>query len=464
MTFQACDCNKVGTHECTSNGECVCKQNVIGYNCATCKENMWGFNQGDGCKECNCNQIGSVSLQCDANTGQCKCKTGVTGQRCDQCEPDHWNYTSNGCQKCECQRDGVRITETGGYACDSKTGHCTCIEGVKGIRCDQCDDRWVLVKHVGCKKCDTCVNTLLDDVEELFLKTNEIENGNKNYSLTFKAHNKLTKLEEEFNTVKASVDPSQYEIMPLISLRRNIKNVQDDLTSLKQVAEYDVNDKIKTLTRLLNDAELFNKDVGSLNFKLSLLDQIIEEFEKEEYKVHTNISNEQVDYYESIVDQIVKRELSIAVEKHRELVEQFKKGKQSNLINRRISLLISFNCLFSKANETVQTLRSNFDKHSNEIESIKNKNTYIQKSLIEMKHLIDKAKNFDRFKDRDIEFKAYFDNLEQIKNETISLQSNSAAALSSIEKIYKQGQLKLDVRNIFLIVSCKFCLCKYVLF
>ncbi len=90
-------------------------------------------------------------------------------------------------------------------------------------------------------------------------------------------------------------------------------------------------------------------------------------------------------------------------------------------------------------------MKSNFDKHNTEIEAIKSKNTYIQKSLIEMKHFLDKAKNVDRFKDRDIEFKAYFDNLEQIKNETVSLQSNSAAALNSIEKLFKQGQLKLDV-------------------
>ena len=421
---QPCECNQTGTSTCSSNGECVCKSNVIGYNCASCKENMWGFQFGEGCKECNCNPTGSVSLQCNTNSGQCVCKPGVRGQKCDQCLPDHWNFTAVGCQKCECERDGVIVTETGGYACNQNTGHCKCIEGVKGAKCDECDDRWVLVKHVGCKKCDTCVNTLLDDVEELFVKTSEIENGNKNYSLTFKAHNKLTKLEEELDLVKGSNDPSQYEATPLLSLKRTISQVQEDLNSLKLMAEYDINDKIKLLTSLLSDAELFNKDVSGLRLKLDLLDQIIEELDREDLKSFKNITDEHVNFYEGIVDQIVKKDFLGAIEKHKDLLDQFE-----------------------KANGTVQNLKKNFDIHSGDIDSIKAKNLYIQKSLVEMKSLIDKAKSLDKLKDKDIEFKAYFDNLEQVKNETISLQANSTQALNAIEKNLKQGQEKLDQSN-----------------
>jgi hypothetical protein len=170
------------------------------------------------------------------------------------------------------------------------------------------------------------VSTLLDDVAELLVKANEIENGNKNYSLTFKAHNKLTRLEDEFSGVKAALDPTTYDSTPLLVLKRSIQSAQDELNNLKQMAEYDMSDKVKLLTRLLNEAELFNKDVGSLRFKLSLLDQIIEEFEKEEFTVSSNISSEQLDYYEGIVDQIAKRDVSAAVEKHRELLDQFEKG------------------------------------------------------------------------------------------------------------------------------------------
>jgi chromosome segregation ATPase len=64
-----------------------------------------------------------------------------------------------------------------------------------------------------------------------------------------------------------------------------------------------------------------------------------------------------------------------------------------------------------------------------------------------MRQLIERAKSAGRFKDKDIEFRAYFDNLEQIKNETVTLQANSAAALSSIERLLKQGTQKLDLAN-----------------
>lgn len=122
----------------------------------------------------------------------------------------------------------------------------------------------MLVKHVGCKKCDTCVNTLLDDVAELVVKADGIESGNKDSSLTFKANSKLMKLESDFQAIKDSVDPSQYDQTPLVLLQRSIKTVQNDLLGLKLMTEYNINDKIKLLTKLLADAELFNKDISDL--------------------------------------------------------------------------------------------------------------------------------------------------------------------------------------------------------
>ena len=130
------------------------------------------------------------------------------------------------------------------------------------------------MKHVGCKKCDTCVNTLLDDVNELVIKADGIESGNKDSSLTFKANSKLAKLESELNAIKESIDPSQYDQTPLVLLQRSIKTVQTDLLGLKLMTEYNINDKIKLLTRLLADAELFNKDISDLRIKLDILDKI----------------------------------------------------------------------------------------------------------------------------------------------------------------------------------------------
>lgn len=80
----------------------------------------------------------------------------------------------------------------------------------------------------------------------------------------------------------------------------------------------------------------------------------------------------------------------------------------------------------------------------NQIETIKSRNSYIHKSLNELRSLIDKAKNLERTKDKDVAFKAYYENLEQIRTETLSLQQNSGIVLENITKLIEEGHETLD--------------------
>ena len=89
-------------------------------------------------------------------------------------------------------------------------------------------------------------------------------------------------------------------------------------------------------------------------------------------------------------------------------------------------------------------MKNTFTDHTNQIEAIKSKNDYIQKSLAEVKSYIDKAKNLDKFKEKDVEFKAYFDNLDQIKNETSKLQANTAETLNVINKLITLSHLSTN--------------------
>lgn len=275
---------------------------------------------------------------------------------------------------------------------------------------------------MGCKKCDTCVNTLLDDLGELVIKADGIESGNRDSSLTFKANSKLAKLETDYQAVKAVVDPNKYDQTPLALLQRSIKTVQSDLLGLKLMTEYNINDKIKLLTKLLGDAELFNKDISDLRIKLDILDQIIDDLDREDDKSYKNITDEQLLIYESLVDQIVKRDFNSTLDRYNQLVDEF-----------------------NTANATVQELMNSFQNQTNQVDSIKSKNTYIQNSLMELKSHIDKAKNLEKFRDRDVEFKAYYDNLEKIRNESAQLQVNSVNTLKEIEEVIKKGQDKLLV-------------------
>nr|VZI50826.1 unnamed protein product [Spirometra erinaceieuropaei] len=41
------------------------------------------------CKSCGCNPSGSRSQRCNMKTGQCSCLPGITGRQCDECQPGH---------------------------------------------------------------------------------------------------------------------------------------------------------------------------------------------------------------------------------------------------------------------------------------------------------------------------------------------------------------------------------------
>ena len=59
--------------------------------------NYYGLTFGEDCKNCTCNETGSLSLQCRED-GQCVCKFGVGGKHCDQCEPGYFGFNENGCK------------------------------------------------------------------------------------------------------------------------------------------------------------------------------------------------------------------------------------------------------------------------------------------------------------------------------------------------------------------------------
>ena len=58
-----------------------------------------------GCRSCDCNPAGSMTLVCNKTTGQCPCKVHSIGRQCDMCPPGHYGLNANhseGCLKCQC--------------------------------------------------------------------------------------------------------------------------------------------------------------------------------------------------------------------------------------------------------------------------------------------------------------------------------------------------------------------------
>jgi hypothetical protein len=289
------------------------------------KENTWGFHLCDGCKDCNCDLTGSVSSQCNPQNGNCLCKPGVGGRFCDQCLPDYWNFTANGCQPCHCDKYGVQ-SGLSGISCNPKTGDCKCIPGVKGKYCDKCDDRWILVKNQGCKSCDTCVHTLLDDLESLFIKADGIEN--RNSSLMFKANNKLVKLEDEYNQLKSSITPESVTNTAIVNLARTINDIKNNrLPDVYFVTSFQISEKIDSFTEVHQNAIKFADDLSELRIKLDSLNRAIEELDRRDIYEQRNLSGADLGYYERLVADILSNDFNQTYKDFDDALAKFHESK-----------------------------------------------------------------------------------------------------------------------------------------
>lgn len=64
-----------------------------------------------------------------------------------------------------------------------------------------------------------------------------------------------------------------------------------------------------------------------------------------------------------------------------------------------------------------------------------------------MKGYIEKAKNLGNFKDKDVTFKVYLDNLNQIRSEVNALKDNSTKTVNTIKELIKNAENSLDVSS-----------------
>ncbi|XP_017882648.2 laminin subunit alpha-1 [Ceratina calcarata] len=145
-----CDCDPVGSNsiECdTKSGQCPCKPLFEGRDCSSCIEGYG--NVTAGCQECDCD-VGALDEVCDPVTGECRCADAVLGFRCDRCDVDHYGLSTDGCKGCRCNLTGSTTT-----TCDIVTGQCQCKSHVVGRQCDQCMiGFWGLTTGMGCAPCD----------------------------------------------------------------------------------------------------------------------------------------------------------------------------------------------------------------------------------------------------------------------------------------------------------------------
>ncbi|XP_028407647.1 laminin subunit alpha-like [Dendronephthya gigantea] len=150
---KSCSCNETGSvnrSSCDSDGgQCHCKPNVHGLNCDRCKPGFYSFSD-TGCKECNCDLVGSKGTLCDQLTGKCQCKEGVIGQQCTQCRANYYGFNNGtGCSPCLCDQQYSRNLQ-----CDGNSGVCDCLPGVKLPKCHVCNETSFNLTLQGCDDCN----------------------------------------------------------------------------------------------------------------------------------------------------------------------------------------------------------------------------------------------------------------------------------------------------------------------
>uniref|UniRef100_A0A672MXZ0 Laminin, alpha 5 n=1 Tax=Sinocyclocheilus grahami TaxID=75366 RepID=A0A672MXZ0_SINGR len=144
-----CNC---GTRLCEPvTGECICPPRTLQPDCVTCEPQTFGCHPLVGCEMCNCSRPGVASLEigCDTHNGQCRCRNNVVGRQCDRCAPGFYGYPN--CRPCDCSEAGTEID-----VCDYITGRCLCKENVEGSRCDQCKLGTFHLDPTNAKGCTKC--------------------------------------------------------------------------------------------------------------------------------------------------------------------------------------------------------------------------------------------------------------------------------------------------------------------
>ncbi|XP_053322196.1 laminin subunit alpha-3 [Spea bombifrons] len=132
------ECDSAGTMD-SSGGYCQCLPTVEGLTCNRCRPLYWNLarENPNGCMECNCEVIGTLSGigECDKLEGDCHCKAHVCSTSCDTCKDGYYfleNRNYFGCTGCQCDAGGAIS-----HICSESSGTCVCRNNVEGKNCNQ---------------------------------------------------------------------------------------------------------------------------------------------------------------------------------------------------------------------------------------------------------------------------------------------------------------------------------------
>lgn len=260
------------------DGTCECRPGFGGRRCNECQANYWG-NPNIQCQPCDCDDIGSSSLQCDRETGHCVCHKGIGGEKCDQCDRSYIGTAPN-CSPCgECFDNWDLILDGLKNTTNAVIQEASRIQkvGTTGVYSQQFDAMLESLDQVRSLIDKTTVRSQdLDELEGLAedLKTNisssaseledvknQLENVSQRVNLGDVA---LKKLKNRTNNLHQGAALLKEEAM-----RLQEANVQGALNVTQQMAEQSrqAEKMANETTSVLSDAERYRKNTESLLVK-----------------------------------------------------------------------------------------------------------------------------------------------------------------------------------------------------
>ncbi|CAF4055776.1 unnamed protein product, partial [Rotaria sp. Silwood2] len=390
-TCAPCTCSQCGSLRCDHmSGRCQCKSGVTGVTCDVCLENHYGYHacSDDGCKPCSCG-LGSTGPSCDLYTGQCQCKPGVGGRSCDVCLPGYWDLTENGCTPCQCDRFGtVRDLSNTGLSCDAQTGRCYCIEGVRGERCDQCEEFYTIVEGRGCLPCDKsnvvpegwCARQLIDDVDQLRIKINRIIESADRITQGRTANERIQRMRLRANEYRSLVN------------NLGAKNHRC-LLSKNPSSSFCLNEQIVNLTRLFNDFDHdFKQTQIELNHEQDEAKQLLQRVQKEYERVQeqTKLMKDFADEIEAFSANLTQHTnddptyIIDLIDNVYTTIERFDIESEQNMIK-------NFSQSSSYLYTYLQSLSIDLNKHINESDKLNNQTFHFEQRTLHMEKHIQQA-------------------------------------------------------------------------
>jgi len=422
-----CSCSQCGSLRCDQmSGRCQCKPGVTGVTCDVCLENHYGYHTcgNEGCKACSCG-LGSLGSSCDLYTGQCQCKPGVGGRKCDVCLPGYWDLTDEGCKPCQCDRFGtVRDLSNTGLSCDAQTGRCYCIEGVRGERCDQCEEFYTIVEGRGCLPCDKsnivpegwCARQLIDDVDHLRLNINQTI-ANADRIIQGRTAN------ERIQRIRASADEYR-QLVNSPDLKNRRCSINENPSS-----SFCLNEQIVNITRLLNEFDHdFKQTQNEINHEQDEVKQLLKRVQNEYERVQN-----QVQTMQSFADEIESFSSNLTQQKNDDpsyivsLIDNVQTKLNQFEFEPEQSLIKNSSDFSERLFTYLQSLNSDFDRHLLEIEKLNNRTTLFEQRTYHLERHIQQA----------------YDKLQRISNRVTILDD-----ITLIRTTLKQSLTLKDTTNI----------------